>query len=94
MKTVTVTHQNAINYGAVLQAYALQQQLHKLGIDDEILDLQRHDEIYFREFKNGMTLPSYIYNNIISLFHVAKTMKRVRRFKWFVKNNIKKIPVR
>ncbi|MBW8014713.1 MAG: polysaccharide pyruvyl transferase family protein [Planctomycetes bacterium] len=89
MKTVTVTHQNAINYGAVLQAYALQQQLRKLGVDDELLDLKRYDRLYFREFKFNKYLPSYIYNNIINLSYVHKTRKRIVRFRDFVEKNIK-----
>ena len=38
MKIITVTMQNADNYGAVLQAYALQQTLIELGYDNEILN--------------------------------------------------------
>lgn len=38
MKIITVTSQNADNYGAVLQAYALQQTLQNIGYDNEILD--------------------------------------------------------
>lgn len=38
MKIVTVTTQKADNYGAVLQAYALQQTLLELGYENEILD--------------------------------------------------------
>lgn len=88
MKTVTVTYHNAINYGAVLQAYALQKKLSTLGIDDEILDIERQERVYFREFIFGKYLPSQIYNNIINLLYAVKTMKRVFRFKDFVKNNI------
>ncbi len=49
MKTVTVTYHNAINYGAVLQSYALQKRLSELGIDDEIIDIERYEKVYFRE---------------------------------------------
>lgn len=38
MKVITVTTQKADNYGAVLQAYALQQTLFEIGYDNEILD--------------------------------------------------------
>lgn len=38
MKIITVTTQKADNYGAVLQAYALQQTLLNLGYDNELLD--------------------------------------------------------
>ena len=39
MRIITVTSQNADNYGAVLQSYALQQTLLSLGYDNEILDV-------------------------------------------------------
>ena len=89
LKTITVTSQNAINYGAVLQAYALQKKLSELGIDDEIIDIKSHDKVYLKKIRLGRTLPSDIYNNIINLFYIGKTKKRVCRFKGFVKNNIK-----
>ena len=89
MKTVTVTYHNAINYGAVLQAYALQKTLFDLGIDDEIVDIKRNEKVYFREFTIGKYLPSQIYNNIINLLYITKTMNRVCKFKKFVENNIK-----
>lgn len=89
MKTITVTHQNSINYGAVLQSYALQKQLSKLGVDDEILDLKSLNKVYFRELRIGKALPSDIFNNIINLLYITKTMKRIYKFKKFVENNIK-----
>ncbi len=38
MKVGILTYHNAINYGAVLQAYALQQVVKKLGVECEIID--------------------------------------------------------
>lgn len=37
-KTATITFHKAINYGAVLQTYALQQSILKLGVDNEVID--------------------------------------------------------
>jgi hypothetical protein len=87
VKTVTVTHQNAINYGAVLQAYALQQQLHKLCINDEILDLKRTDKIFNKVMFNKH-LPGNIYSSMSNLLYLLQTKKRVKRFREFVENNI------
>ena len=87
MKTVTVTHQNAINYGAVFQAYALQRQLQKLGIEDEILDLKVACKI-FNKVAFNRYLPGNVYNNMLSLLHILETKKRIKRFREFVKNNI------
>lgn len=87
MKTVTVTHQNAINYGAVLQAYALQQQLHKLGIEDELLDLKRTHKI-FSKVKLNKHLPGNMYSNILNILHLRETKKRAKQFREFVARNI------
>ena len=38
MKTLTVTYHHTTNYGAVLQAYALQQTLLSLGHENVILE--------------------------------------------------------
>lgn len=88
MKTVTVTYQNAINYGAILQAYALQQQLHKLGIDDELLDLKRTHRVFNKvEFNKHM--PGNIYSNMLNVWHILQTQKRMKRFREFVETNIR-----
>lgn len=38
MKIATITYHRAINYGAILQCYALQKTLHSLGYESEVLD--------------------------------------------------------
>ena len=38
MKVGILTFQQAINYGAVLQLYALQKTVQKLGIDSEVIN--------------------------------------------------------
>ncbi|MEZ8650765.1 polysaccharide pyruvyl transferase family protein [Vibrio splendidus] len=38
MKIATITYHRAINYGAILQCYALQKSLHDLGYESEVLD--------------------------------------------------------
>ena len=38
MKIATLTFHRALNYGAVLQTYALQKVLDDLGYDTEVLD--------------------------------------------------------
>lgn len=42
-KTATITFHKAINYGAVLQAYALQQNILKLNIENEIINYSCKD---------------------------------------------------
>jgi len=38
MKVATITYHRAVNYGAVLQTYALQKVLDKLNVENEVLD--------------------------------------------------------
>lgn len=87
MKTVTVTTQNAINYGAVLQAYALQQVLFDMGIDDSLLDLRRGCADYYRKISARMFL-SDVYNNLV-LWHRRNDIRRKEeKFAAFIKENI------
>ena len=46
-KICILTFHRAINYGALLQAYALQCKIKELGIECDILD---YDNLYFNEF--------------------------------------------
>ena len=39
-KTATLTFQNSENYGATLQAYALQKALVKVGVENDVLNYQ------------------------------------------------------
>lgn len=71
-----------------MQAYALQKQLAKLGVTDEILDLKRQGRVYFRKFGSYRTLLSDAYNNAFNLLYVFKTLSRVNRFKSFAVHNI------
>lgn len=38
VRTATITFHKAVNYGAILQTYALQQSILKLGVDNNIID--------------------------------------------------------
>jgi len=76
-----------MNYGAVLQAYALQQQLQKLGVKDELLDLKvRHK--FFNKVKFNKHMPGNVYGNMLSLLHILPTKKRLNRFRDFIEKNI------
>lgn len=88
MKTLTVTYQNEINYGAVLQAYALHHQLKDLGVDDYLLNLESSSPVYFFHRDKYPRITSYIYNNLYNLLYISSTIQKVRKFKRFVKENI------
>ena len=88
MKSITVTTQNAINYGAVLQSYALNKTLLSFNVEDELLNLKRgYVPDYVKcSLKN---FPSAIYNNLIRLFRKKDIKLKEKRFFEFVNNNIK-----
>ena len=88
MKTVTVTTQNALNYGAVLQAYALQRVLREIGADDALLDLKRFSNTYFYTVHTGKLFFHSLYENLYVLRYIYSLHKKAVRFSSFVKNHI------
>ena len=75
MKIGTITFHWANNYGAVLQAYALQQFLKNNGYDTEIIDY-KPARLYFREL-----IRDAIYNR--------KNLTKRRKIKKFIKKHIR-----
>lgn len=77
MKTATITFHAAHNYGSMLQAYALQQTLLSLGIDNEIINFRsiRQKELYCKP-----------------LDYKGKILNRILRFPFYfpVKNQLNK----
>lgn len=77
----------ANNYGAVLQAYALQKAIEKLGYNSEYLDL------HFNKGNNALTKKKKnIYFLLTKLKNVRKSFLirgRIRKFKCFCQNYIK-----
>lgn len=50
IKTATITYHSPHNYGSMLQAYALQQTLFKLGYDNDIINLRTERQVaYYRD---------------------------------------------
>ncbi len=80
-----ITFHRAINYGAVLQTYALQKALGKIEIDSEILDYRSETiEGLYNPFKPFL-------HNIKSLEVVPKYIKK-KRFDEFVNKHLKLSP--
>lgn len=85
-----ITFQRAHNYGAILQAYALQNILSK-NYDTEIIDY-RNNEIE-KEYKilkiRNKSLKSFIKSTVLSILYIVKNTKRYLKFNKFIKQNIK-----
>lgn len=89
MKTITVTTLRSINYGAVLQAYALHRFLSKLKIDNQLLDYARKTSIYspltigFRKI-----FLIQLVQNVMTFFNRKAVKQMYTRFDSFISTNL------
>lgn len=83
MKIITVTSQEADNYGAVLQAYALQQTLEKLGYENEILNISVKGK------KSKKVILRNIVLKTLDIVFFDRAVKLSKRFKNFRQNCLK-----
>lgn len=88
IKTATITFHKAINYGAILQTYALQQSILKLGIDNDIIDYDC--KLISNEYKliNTKSIKSLIKSSIKSLITFKMFFCKKNKFKLFIKKYI------
>lgn len=86
-----LTYHNSINYGSVLQAYALTSFLKLKGYDVEIIDYKpkRLKEIY-RLFNKGFKLKTIAKNILVNMPLVSMYKNRIKKFKQF---NEKFLPI-
>ena len=91
MKIGILTYHRAINYGAVLQCYALYTTLHKMGHDVEIIDyrpetIERYRNIFrkkdFYNKPNVLAKIKYIISCITLIWSKRKTNKKFDNFLW------------
>lgn len=86
IKVCTLTHHTVPNYGAILQAYALQKILDKLEINNEILNYrsERVERAYYRSFFKCKGIKEKI-----KFFLYYKSRKKYKKFDQFVNKNLK-----
>lgn len=91
-KVLIVTFLRAINYGAVLQAYATNIALKKMKTQPEFLDIADNYPIILNPFKEkGLkTKISIIRENIFSVCRLAKILLKRKRFDDFINQEFKK----
>ena len=91
MKVGILTFTGTINYGASLQAYALQELIKSFGIDVEIIEYHNSD-IDEKEKNSG--LKRFTPRGILKALVIGKGLKnKVEFFKMFEKNNMKFSPI-
>lgn len=100
MKLAILTFHEALNYGAVLQAFALQQTLKSLGYNVGILDYscsgirKAHSVIaYISLSKCGNSIIKYIGKNLCNLFLLPFKQFRKIKFSKFIVQNLSLIPI-
>lgn len=82
-----ITFHRAINYGGVLQAYALYQYLNNIGIDSEIIDYKC--EKFEKSYSPIQNTGSFV-KNIIRFFTLTPLMhSKNKKFRNFIENNTK-----
>ena len=88
MKVGIVTFHRALNYGAILQAYALQQYLLSLGIDSDIIDYRSsYIERFYKPIKaNPFTQPKMFARELL---YAPFNYKKRRKFEQFIENFVK-----
>ena len=65
MKTFTVTLHHSNNYGALLQAYALQRVQQSMGIDNTIFEYPYSEGFYDKpDLRNLKGVPKTVYHNL------------------------------
>ncbi len=90
MRIKTVTFHGAHNYGAVLQAYSLQQTLIGLGYNNEIIDYRVDKEQIFQSVNISFTKDNIakIKNNVLILFRYKEYKERFDAFEKLINEDM------
>lgn len=83
-KTATITFHKAVNYGAILQTYALQQSILKLGIENEVIDYDCRNITKNFDLISTYSLKSFIKSILIFPLYY----RRKKNFESFMKEKI------
>ncbi len=102
---ITLFYHN-YNYGGVLQAYALQKEIEKLGYNCDVISMDRQTMKMFvpeaknknNSYKNNFitfltSLRNRIKNKLNSLLCMDELHKKIKKFDSFIENNIKKTDI-
>ena len=88
MKIGIITFHHALNYGAVLQTYALQQYLNDLGIENDIIDYRSpYIEYFYKPIKSNFIKDTKMF--LREVIYYPNNKKKRREFDSFLKKYIK-----
>lgn len=90
MKTATITYHASHNYGSMLQAYALQQTIVKLGHENEIINLrtERQKKLYSKPFESTRPFIRQALHNLLCLPYRNALEKKYDLFEQFLAENL------
>lgn len=89
MKTLTVTFHHTTNYGATLQAYALQRKIMSLGHDNVLFEYPESSKYYSSISLSNIRLALVgLYFNFTKLIRKKEHLKLKESFKEFKENNM------
>lgn len=90
MKVGIITYHRALNYGAVLQCYALQQVLKKMGHEVNVIDFRQPviESLYALDFRVKDVIKAIIGGHPKSLLSIYRHWKTVIRFHNFIHTNL------
>lgn len=88
-KVGIITYHAAHNYGSMLQAYALQQTILKMGFDCEIINFRtkRQREMYTPRFMNGTSIRKII-KYILTLGYIKQSYQQYQLFEDFLSTQL------
>lgn len=90
MKTATITYHASHNYGSMLQAYALQRTIMKLGYENEIINLrtERQKKLYSKPFEFTRPFIRQMLHNVLCLPYRNALEKKYNLFEQFLVENL------
>lgn len=87
-RVMVVTTLNAINYGAVLQAYAFHTFLNECEIDNYFLNRERSHSVYFAKITRNANIFKQLFQLSLRLLYLPQIRRKVLRFGDFIEKNI------
>jgi len=84
--SITTTYHRSYNYGASLQAYALQQALIGIGFENKILDFSRNSFVNEPFISGNLKIDiARMLFRILSFFHIKEKKRLIKKFDEFTK---------
>ena len=83
-----ITYHSAYNYGSVLQAYATQVAVKKLGFDAEIINYRmREQKKIYALYRNGFGL-KILLKDLMQIPIQGKRIQRIKKFESFINKKL------